>query len=73
MKRIIIAVLIGLLALPPAVFGADYYVNSSTGSNAAAGSAVAPWKDVAYADDKVAAGDTVNITAPATVPLRNVI
>jgi hypothetical protein len=73
MRRIILALVMVLALSLPAV-GADYYVNSETGSNANNGtSAETPWKDASFADDMIEAGDTLTIVAPATAPLRNVI
>jgi len=59
----ILTKLIILFFFPPCLaIGADYYVDSSTGDNSNVGSSAAPWEDLAYADDMVAAGDVVYVS-----------
>lgn len=52
-------------------WGATYYVNTSSGSNGNNGtSADTPWLDAQYASAMLNAGDTLNIIAQATNPVR---
>ena len=62
---------LALLLIGGQAWGADYYVNVSTGSDAADGSVSTPWKDVQFATDKAAAGDTIHVTAPPTAPFNH--
>jgi hypothetical protein len=64
-------IFLSILLIAAPLFAADYYVNVSTGSDAAAGGSSTPWKTPAFADEMVSAGDTLTIVAAATSPDRS--
>jgi hypothetical protein len=68
-KRFII--LLAFIFLPVWAWGATYYVNTTTGANGNSGtSASTPKASLNFVNNLTAAGDTVNIIAPATHPVR---
>ncbi len=60
MKRTLFLTAIILNIAVSAVFSAEYFV-ASNGSDSSAGTKEAPWKTISNADDKVKAGDIVNV------------
>ena len=70
MKRLFIILCVLLFAVNG--WGTTYYVDYSTGNNVNTGTASGTaWKDLDFAANKVAAGDTVYIVATADAPMRN--
>jgi hypothetical protein len=67
----VLSILIIQLLLPVWGWGATYYVNTVTGANGNNGtSASTPKASLHLVNSLTAAGDTINIVAPATNPVR---
>jgi hypothetical protein len=76
MKKLFSTILIAYLVsffIVGGGWGATYYVNTSSGDDSAAGGSATPWKDVQFAAEKVAAGDTIYVTAPSTAPYNKLL